>query len=76
MAEIAIKNDEELNNHPTGRGEGLLMGIALINSGFVNNGCGNEMMLLGHNLQQDKSPDMKHLRHNLDITTLDNKKIV
>jgi hypothetical protein len=76
LSPVVIANDIEHNNHPTGGGEGLLMGISLINSGLKNNGCSNEMILLGHNLQQDKSPEMKHLRHQLDITLLDNKKIV
>lgn len=76
LTHVAIQNDIEHGNHPTGGGEGLLMGIALINSGFKNNGCDKEMMLLGHNLQQDKSLEMKHLRHQVDITLLDNKKII
>jgi hypothetical protein len=77
LSPVAIENDIEHNNYPTGRAEGLLMGISLINSGFMNNGCGNQMMLLGHNLQQDKSPEMKHLRHNIEnVMLLNNKKII
>jgi hypothetical protein len=77
LSKVAIENDIELNNYPTGRGEGLLMGIALINSGFRNNGCGDEMMLLGHNLYQDKSPSLKNQWDTIQSATLlDNKKII
>lgn len=77
LVPIAIQNDLELGNYPTGRGEGLLMGIALLNSKYKNNGCSSEMLLLGHKLKQDKSPDLKNLRQSItDPNLLNFKKIV
>lgn len=66
LSRVAIDNDINYGNIPTGRGEGLLIGISLINSKFKNNGCSPEMLLLGHKLKQDKSPDLKNLRLPID----------
>lgn len=77
LSPIAVENDIKRGNSPTGRGEGLLIGIALINSEFKNNGCSEEILLLGHKLSQDKSPELKHLRNTItDPNLLDKKTFI
>lgn len=73
---IMEKNDLKSNNIPIGRAEGLCMGISLLNSGFKNNGCSKEMMILGHNLQQHNSPEKKHLRDKIEGDILKNKTLI
>lgn len=60
LAPIAIQNDLDHKKYPTGRAEGLLIGIALANSEYKNNGCSDAMKLLGHQLHQDKSKERKN----------------
>lgn len=74
LTPIAIQNDLDHGNYPTGRAEGLLIGIALSNSEYRDNGCGQEMILLGHKLNQDKSADLKHLRHSIENPDILNNK--
>lgn len=50
IAPIAEENDKEWGNYPIGGGEGLLMGIAIINSNIINNGISEEMQKINKQL--------------------------
>jgi len=62
LKDLAIENDMEYGNVPTGRAEGLLMSIALMNTRFNNNRDSLQMRLIGHTFYSNKDPEMKHLR--------------
>lgn len=66
LAPVAIQNDLLHKKYPTGRAEGLLIGIALANSKYKSNGCSDSMKLLGHQLHQDKSKERKNMWDSID----------